>query len=118
MPVIDARGRLFGAINLIDLGVLLFVALLIPLGYGAYVLFRTPPARMTAVAPASLPYSIGVEQKIKVSGRDLRPFLRAKFDAATASSYTLLTPDSAEIRFVDLAPGTYDIVLLDESQEV
>ena len=118
MPVIDARGRLFGAINLIDLGVLLFVALLVPLGYGAYVLFHTPPPRMTAVEPASLPFVRGIEQRVQVKGRDLRPFLRAKLGTATASAYALLTRDSAEIRFVDLPPGTYDVVLLDESQEV
>jgi hypothetical protein len=34
MRIVDARGRVFGTINLIDLGVLLFVAVLIPLAYG------------------------------------------------------------------------------------
>lgn len=118
MQIVDTRGRLFGRINLIDLGVLLFIALLIPLGYGAYVLFRTPPARLTAVAPASLAFTKGVEQRVQVTGQHLRPFLRAKLGTATASNYALLTPDSAEIRFADLAPGTYDVVLFDESQEV
>jgi hypothetical protein len=118
MPVVDARGRLFGAINLIDLGALLFVALLIPLGYGAYFLFHMPLPRLIAVEPSSLSVARGTEQRVRITGRYLRPFLRAKLGSATASAYTLLTRDAAEIRFGDLPPGTYDIVLLDESQEV
>ena len=50
MPVIDERGRLFGTINLIDLGVILCAAVLMPLAYGAYVLFHTPPPRLTGVS--------------------------------------------------------------------
>lgn len=118
MQVVDTRGRLFGTINLIDLGVLLFVALLIPLGYGAYVLFHTPPPRITAVTPTSLPFVRGSEQHVQIAGQRLRPFLRAKIGAATAIAFVVQTPEAAEIRFSDMMPGTYDVVLLDESQEV
>ena len=65
MRIVDARGRVFGTINLIDLGVLLFVAVLIPLAYGAYALFRTPPPRLTAVMPDSVVFSKGVERRVQ-----------------------------------------------------
>jgi len=118
MPVIDDRGRLFGAINLIDLGALLFVAVLLPLTYGAYVLFRTPPPQITAVAPSILPYSKGVEQRLQVKGAHIRPFLRAKIGTLDTNGFAVITPQSAEIRFMDAPAGTYDVVLFDESQEV
>src|SRR5580765_4667136 len=114
MRVIDTRGRVFGTINLIDLGVLLFVAVLIPLAYGAYVLFHTPPPRVTGVTPNSVPYVKGVEQRVQVRGDHLRPFLRAKVGGFDAAAYSLQTPQTAEIRFVDVPPGVHDIVLYDE----
>jgi hypothetical protein len=109
---------LFGRINLIDAAVLLFVAVLIPLGYGAYALFHVPSPRLSAVVPNTLGFSRGVEQRVGLEGQHLRPFLRAKFGGVNATNYALLTADSAEIRFADLAPGTFDLVLYDESQEV
>ena len=118
MRIVDARGRVFGTINLIDLGVLLFVAVLIPLAYGAYALFRTPPPRLTAVMPDSVVFSKGVERRVQVQGDHLRPFLRAKIGGLDAMAFSLQSPGAAEIRFTDHPPGTYDIVLLDESQEV
>jgi hypothetical protein len=118
MPVVDARGRVFGTINLIDLGLLLCAALLVPLLYGAYVLFHTPPPRLIAVMPDAVSYGRGVEQHVQVSGEHLRPFLRAKVGGFDASAYSLQTPEAAEIRFVDVPPGIHDIVLFDESQEV
>ena len=48
MAILDERGRLFGKINLIDLALILLVVVTIPLGYAAYLLFRTPPPRITS----------------------------------------------------------------------
>jgi hypothetical protein len=118
MPVIDTRGRLFGAINLIDLAALVCAVALLPLVYGAYMLFRTPPPRIVSASPSSLPYVKTTEQHIQISGRYLRPFLRARLGENQAKSFTLISPESAEIRFADIPPGLYDVVLLDESQEV
>lgn len=109
---------MFGRINLIDAAVLLFIALLIPLGYGAFTLFHVPAPRLSAVVPNALGFSRGVEQRVGLEGQHLRPFLRAKFGSVNATSYALLTADSAEIRFADLPPGTFDLILYDESQEV
>jgi hypothetical protein len=118
MPVIDERGRLFGTINLIDLGVILCVAVLMPLAYGAYVLFHTPPPRLTGVTPASVSYARGLEQRVRAHGEHLRPFLRAKVGGFDAAAYLPQSPQEAEIRFVDIPPGVHDLVLFDESQEV
>ena len=42
MALIDEQGRLFGKVNLIDALVALVALLLIPLAYGAFLLFRAP----------------------------------------------------------------------------
>ena len=118
MSIVDQRGRLFGRINLIDLGVLLFVAGLIPIGYGAYVLFHTPPPRLTRVVPNTVVFSRGVELSVQVTGADLRPFLRAKLNAFDAHAFAITTPQLAEVRFSDVPPGIYDVILFDERQEV
>jgi hypothetical protein len=49
MTVIDERGRVFGRINLIDAAAALFLFVLIPVAYGAYVLFRTPQPKLTSI---------------------------------------------------------------------
>ena len=71
MTVIDERGRVFGRINLIDAAAALFVFVLIPVAYGAYLLFRTPPAKLTSVAPNSVYY--GPNQRVQIQGVNLRP---------------------------------------------
>lgn len=118
MRIVDDRGRLFGAINLIDLGVLVFIIVLIPLAYGAYVLFRTPPPRLTAVAPSSLPFAKDVEREVQVKGEHLRPFLRARIGAIDARAFAVDSPQSGELKFADVPVGTYDVALYDESQEI
>ena len=49
MPLIDERGRVFGRWNLIDALVVIGVILLLPVGYGAYRLFRTPTPDIATV---------------------------------------------------------------------
>jgi hypothetical protein len=51
MTLVDNRGRILGRYNLIDLALVCVVLGLIPLGYGAYLLFRTPLPSLTAVEP-------------------------------------------------------------------
>ena len=117
MPLIDDRGRVFGKINLIDLAVLAFVLLLVPLGYGAYRLFRTPPPQLLSVAPNPLPFTKG-EQRVRIRGENLRPFLRAQIGRTDAKNFLIESPDAAEVVFNEMPPGTYDLALFDPSEQI
>jgi hypothetical protein len=117
MPLIDDRGRLFGKINLIDFALILFIVLLLPLGYGAFALFRTPTPTLLGVSPTPLIYRKG-EQRIRISGTHLRPFLRASIGKADARGFLIESPTAAEVIFDDVPPGTYDVALFDPSEEV
>ena len=114
MPLIDDRGRLFGKINLIDAIVAVVLLGLVPLIYGAFLLFRVPKPTITAVTPAQV-----VEfqaASIRLTGADLRPFLLARVGPA-ASDFLVASPKQAEIRLPpNLPAGTYDITLLDQGQ--
>lgn len=118
MAIVDERGRLFGKINIIDLALLVLVAVLLPLGYGAYMLFRTPPPKVIAVDPKSVVSEPGVEQRMRVVGEHLRPFLKASLGKLPTRAFLVESPQNAEIHFIDVAPGTYDLVLFDEAEEV
>ena len=117
MPLIDDRGRVFGKINLIDLALLVFALLLVPLGYGAYLLFRTPPPRLVGVSPNPLPFAKG-EQRVVLKGEHLRPFLRATVGRKDARNFLVASPQAAEIVFDELPPGTYDVALFDPSEQI
>ena len=115
MPLIDDRGRLFGKVNLIDAVVALFVFLLIPLTYGAVVLFRLPTPTITSVQPAQVIER--AEGVLRVTGSDLRPFLRARVGDLDAA-FLLQSPTLAEVRLPILSAGSYDLVLYDQAQEL
>jgi hypothetical protein len=117
MTVIDDRGRLFGRVNLIDFALIGLVVVLVPLAYGAYRLLRTPPPRIVAVTPSSLTYKQG-EQRVRVTGENLRPFLRATVGRNDAKSFLLERRDSAEVVFDALPTGTYDLALFDFAEEL
>ena len=117
MALIDDRGRVFGKINLIDFALLVFVALLVPLGYGAYLLFRLPAPQITAVTPNTVPLKNG-EQRVKVTGENLRPFMKAALGTIDTRAFLVDRPTSAELVFADMPAGTYDLVLFDAAQEV
>ena len=114
MRLLDNNGRLFGKVNIIDAAVLLILCLLIPLAYGAYLLFRTLPARIIALEPAVV--QVGTTQ-VDVRGENLRPYLRVAIGTVDG---TLLfgDPSSGVLRIPSLEPGPYDIVLYDEAREI
>ena len=129
MAFIDERGRVFGRFNLIDVAAVLFVAVLVPMGYVAYRIFRVPAPEITSVAPATL--GVDSPRRIKLSGKHFRPYLGA-FVARTGEPYSLVnrlpdtqqaaflveTPTLVELALPPVGPGTYDIHLYDEAQEV
>jgi hypothetical protein len=112
VPLIDERGRLFGRVNLIDAVVAMFVLLLIPLAYGAFLLFRVPLPTITSVEPSTMTeHGTGV---LTIKGADLRPFLHARLGGYEAR-YLVQSPTLAEVRLPDLPSGTYDLTLTDEA---
>lgn len=117
MALIDDRGRVFGRINLIDAIVAALVVGLVPVAFGAYRLFRVPMPVVTSIQPTQI-----LEKKpatIQLTGTDLRPYLRAWFGTNESSGFLVQSPTQAEIKVpATLPPGTYDLILFDEGQEL
>lgn len=115
MPLIDDRGRLFGRINLIDAAVLLAVGVLIPLMYGAYLLFQPDPPRLLGVTPAQIePGTLRVE----VKGEHFRPALRVRV-GTFATRFLMADPETGIVELPpQLEPGSYDLFLLDEAEVI
>ena len=112
MALVDERGRVFGRVNLIDLLVGAFCLLLLPLAYGAFMLFRTPPPAIDSVTPATV--EVGSKARVTVTGSGLRPFLVANVGAQRADFY-VASQSKAEVAVPDLPVGTYDLYLSDDS---
>jgi hypothetical protein len=119
MPLLDGRGLVFGRFNVIDAAALLVVCLLLPLVYGAYLLFKPPTPQLHGIEPARV--EVGTP-RVAVRGENLRPALRivvgtygTRFLLADAANAVLELPSGSS---GTLPPGTYDVVLLDESREV
>jgi hypothetical protein len=115
LALVDERGRVFGRVNLIDLLVGVFCLLLIPLAYGAFVLFRTAPPAITSVTPATV--TAGSQARVVVTGRGLRPFLAANVGPRRADFY-VASETLAELEVPDLPVGTYELLLSDDQLTV
>jgi hypothetical protein len=116
MSLVDDRGRVAGRINLIDALAVALVVLLLPVAYGAYLLFRTPAAKLLTVEPAKL-YQ-GPNLRVTVNGENLRPFMRVSFDTIQGRTFLIGSTKSAQVDLPDLPPGAYDVVLYDYMQEI
>lgn len=116
MAIVDERGRLGGKVNLIDAVAAFLILILIPVAFGAYLLFRTPQPTLTAVNPARL--NQGPNLRIEVQGENLRPFMRVSFGKEQARSFAIQSTRGAMVDLPDLDAGTYDVVLYDHMQEV
>ena len=116
MALVDERGRLFGRVNLIDFSIAVFCLLLVPLAYGAFVLFRTPTPTIVSIEPATLEQ--GKDLRVRLTGTGLRPFLGATVGVIRVAGLLVESPSAAEVKLPELAPGTYDLVLYDEAREV
>ena len=116
MAIVDDRGRVAGRVNLLDAFVAVFLLVLVPLGYGAYLLFRTPKPKLVGIAPTTV-YQ-GPNVRIGISGLNLRPFMRVSFDTIQGRTFMIGSTKFAAIDLPDLAPGKYDVVLFDYMQEV
>ncbi len=115
MAIVDGHGRVLGRWNLVDVLLGIFFLVLIPLAYGAYLLFREPTPTLTRVEPAEL--TIGPNMRFKVRGENLRPYLRVSLDNHQGKTFLYADSTEAQIDVPDVPPGTYDVVLYDQSQE-
>jgi hypothetical protein len=116
MSIIDDRGRLFGRFNLIDTAVAVLLIVLLPIAYAGYALFRPPPMRIISVTPAQVVK--GREARVQITGEHLRPYMRAEVGGAQPNRLLIQSPSQGEIILPELGPGTYDIALFDEAEEV
>jgi hypothetical protein len=102
--------------NLIDAAVAVLILVLIPMAYGAYLLFRTPPPKLTGVVPATLYQGPGLH--VEVDGENLRPFMRVSFGSVQGKTFEIDGTRGALVALPDLPAGAYDVVLYDYMQEV
>jgi len=117
VPVIDDRGRLFGKLNLIDVVTVAVVLGLIPLAYGAFLLFRVPMPIITSIEPTQVRQ--GDSATLKLTGSGFRPFLVARLGDNEASAFLVQSPTIAEVRMPEtLPPGNYDLTLFDQVREL
>ena len=115
MALVDEQGRLFGRVNLLDAILAVVLLGLVPLAYGAYVLFRTPEPRLTAVDPPSL--IVGPDLRVSVKGENFRPYMRVSFNSVQGDSFIFRNAGEAVIDLNAMPPGVYDVVLYDTAQE-
>jgi hypothetical protein len=116
MSIVDDRGRLVGRVNLIDALVAVIILVLLPVSYGAYLLFRTPPPKLTGVFPNKL-YQ-GRNLRVEITGANLRPFMRIAFNTIQGRTFMIGSPKYAQVDLPDLEPGAYDVQLFDYMREV
>jgi hypothetical protein len=88
---------------------------LVVMGAGALILFRTPLPTLASITPTQ----IAPEQPatVSLSGADFRPFLTMRIGPATAP-LLVESPSTAEGMVPGLPPGTYDLVLFDNAREL
>jgi len=116
VPVIDDRGRLFGKLNLIDVITVAVVLGLIPLAYGAFLLFRVPIPIITSIEPTQV--TQGDSATLKLTGSGFRPFLVARFGVVESYGFLVQSPTIAEVKVPDIPAGNYDFVLYDQAREL
>jgi hypothetical protein len=125
MTVVDNQGRLFGRVNLVDGAFALFLLILIPLGYGTYLLFRPTAPRIESVSRAEISREeIRITDgsllaaKLKVRGTGFTPLLRAEVGGHDALAFVYESPNSADVLIGLLPAGAHDLVLRDGVNEV
>lgn len=116
MPLIDERGRIFGRLNLVDAAVAAMVLVLLPAGYGAYLLFKEPAPKLSAVLPDTLRQAPNLQ--VEIRGVNFRPYMRVSFNGLQGRTFLFANPKTAVVELPDMPPGKYDVVLYDYMQEV
>ena len=128
MTIVDQRGRLFGAVNVLDALIVLVAAGTVA---GAFLAFRTARHRapdITAVSPTQL--IAGAIVRVKLGGTDFpadlqaylaktgQPFFLADKDGSQFAPLLASTPELAEIQTPNLLPGVYDLYLYQGTRQL
>jgi uncharacterized protein DUF4330 len=129
VAVIDADGRVFGRVNVIDAGAIVLLAAMIPLAIVALLTFRTRPLLITGVVPRTL--TVGSPMRVQVKGEQFRPYLQAFVErtgqrfmidevdrSRNMATYLLSSPELVELHFPEIIPGTYDLYFTEHSRVV
>jgi hypothetical protein len=125
MTLVDAEGRLFGRVNLVDALCAAFVIALIPIAYASMLLFRSPKPHLRSVERAEvnredrrIANGLEIQQKLKLRGDHFTPVLRAYIDDVPAIGFAFEDPTSADVIVGSIPLGTHDLILYDGVQEV
>src|SRR5688572_15514189 len=105
VSVFDSRGRLFGRLNLIDVAVIVFLAGLLPLAYGASLFFQPSRPRIDEVGQVDITNAERrivaggslLSAKLKIKGSGFNPMLRAYIGDAPALAFVYENPNSADV---------------------
>jgi hypothetical protein len=129
VTLVDARGRLFGLVNLIELAIGLAASASVGLGVAAYRVFDIPVPVLERVEPAEV--VVGPAPHVTLVGRHFRHYLHAFVPRSGAPfAVTPGRPEGPEARFASvtdervdlqlpaLAPGTYDLHLFDDNKRL
>lgn len=115
-----------GRINIIDLAALILLLAILPLAYGASLLFEPSRPRITEVGQVDITNAERrivaggslLSAKLKVKGSGFNPMLRAYIGNAPALAFVYENPNSADVLAGPLPPGAHDLILMDGVQEV
>lgn len=123
MPLIDARGNLFGHLNVVDVAVVAGLVALASAGTLAYSAWRVRPPEIAAVTPTTM--RMNTPAVVRLTGRNFRPYLNAyvvrtgePLPSGRSVPFLIGTPTTVELRLPALGPGTYDIHLRDGADDV
>lgn len=115
-----------GRINIVDLAALILLLAILPLAYGASLLFQPSRPKITEVGQVDITNAERrivaggslLSAKLKVKGTGFNPMLRAYIGDAPALAFVYENPNSADVLAGPLPPGAHDLILMDGVQEV
>jgi hypothetical protein len=115
VSLIDDRGRLFGRVNLIDALVAVVALGLIPLSYGAYLMFRPPIPKIIEVSPGEITDSPPADERprLRLTGEHLREALLPVIGGVPSPGFLVQNSQRAEVIVPVLPVGTHDLSLVD-----
>jgi hypothetical protein len=115
-----------GRINIVDLAALIVLLAILPLAYGASLLFQPSRPQITEVGQVDITNAERrivaggslLSAKLKIKGTGFNPMLRAYIGDQPALAFVYENPNSADVLVGPLPPGAHDLMLLDGIQEV